>query len=134
MDGAIVSKMYKPSLLKPRQPLSENIKDVVPTNTVTKSNMLSRRSKSTEDLQLIVNKPKVASKITCKGQKIGSGTAVNKAAQKRKAEKSSEEVKSKIVKQVKIPDWDYKGRYNQLREKYATLNEEHKENKFKLEG
>ncbi|XP_018562175.1 carboxy-terminal kinesin 2 [Anoplophora glabripennis] len=132
------STLYKPVFKAPLikrsklQPLSENATNLPSTSTVALlPGALSTKSKSIADLQLDVKKPKIMSKTTCKVQRVES--AANKTAQKRKGEKSSDEGKPKVVKQAKIPDWDYKARYNQLREKYTVLNEEHKKQKDKIE-
>lgn len=79
------------------------------------------------DLRLIGNKSKVIPKTSNQSQKTAT-------VLKRKAEKTSDEVKPKLVKHSKIPDWDYKARYNQLREKFSSLNEDFKKQHTRIEG
>ncbi|KAJ8932765.1 hypothetical protein NQ314_014467 [Rhamnusium bicolor] len=136
MEG---SKLPKPSGLRPPQikatkPLAEIKFNRMLSNVaaqVSKPPINLRRSKSVTDIRMLMEKPRLLSKVTNKVQSTRPQTS--KIAPKRKAEKPSEEVKPKIVKQAKIPDWDYKGRYNQLREKHIVLNEEHKKQISKLQ-
>lgn len=55
-------------------------------------------------------------------------------ASKRPATKTDEDSKPKVARQQKIPDWDYKSRFNVLNEKYKTLLEQCDKMKTKLVG
>lgn len=57
-----------------------------------------------------------------------------KIAPKRAAEKNVDEVKAKVSRPQKIPDWDYKTRFNVLNEKHKALGEKMDAQKAKIAG
>ncbi|XP_056645169.1 protein claret segregational [Diorhabda sublineata] len=116
------SKLPKPSKL--RQPLPVPLidlkqysrlnlaKSAVPKERPQFSQAkLPRRSKSMTNLKLNMPLP---------------STSTLKPGVKRPATtKADNEVKSKVVRQQKVPDWDYKTRFQLLSDKHKTLQEVH---------
>ncbi|KAJ8941346.1 hypothetical protein NQ318_004790 [Aromia moschata] len=142
MDGS-KSRLPKPSGIRLPQnrpkPLTENKANVLEHRAITTASRLAlhRRSKSVSDLRSLMDRPRMVPKINSilgtKAAAAAAATAAVKVAQKRKVEKGSDEVKPKVMKHAKIPDWDYKSRFNQLREKHTVLNENYKKQLEKLQ-
>nr|XP_023026728.1 uncharacterized protein LOC111514711 [Leptinotarsa decemlineata]XP_023026729.1 uncharacterized protein LOC111514711 [Leptinotarsa decemlineata] len=133
------SKLPKPSGL--RQPIIKSsterprpeMKPDQSTETATRfmSHRLKRRSKSVTDLSTL-RQPKLA-RLNQNPIKEEPMPTTSRGTVKHIL-KSEEEIKSKGVKQAKIPDWDYKRRFQVLNEKYTHLVENHKTLKAKYAG
>ncbi|CAH0546296.1 unnamed protein product [Brassicogethes aeneus] len=109
---------FKPTL----QPLTSN--GINKPSISTTNTKMRRRSKSITDL----SKPIVKKPLTRPPVATTSRAPVKRGA----TDKMPDESKPKVMKQQKVASWDYKGKFNQLNEKYLALQETNKNMKDKL--